>query len=75
LGAKIEKEFPGASVKLEGGGRGDFIVTVDGRELWNKRQMDDEFPEEDAILAALRPPAKARRRRSPRGPRATKAKD
>jgi predicted Rdx family selenoprotein len=54
LGAKIEKAFPAASVTLEGGGRGDFIVTVDGRELWNKRQMDDEFPDEDAILTALR---------------------
>jgi predicted Rdx family selenoprotein len=54
LGAKIEKTFPDARVTLEGGGRGDFIVTADGRELWNKRQMGDEFPNEDAIVEALR---------------------
>ena len=54
MGAKIEQTFPGAKVKLEGGGRGDFIVTADGRELWNKRQMGDEFPDEDAMVEALR---------------------
>ena len=41
-------------MKLQSGGRGDFIVTADGRELWNKRQMGDEFPEEDDIVQALR---------------------
>lgn len=40
-------------MELIGGGRGDFIVTADGRELWNKRQMGDEFPEEAAIVAKL----------------------
>lgn len=41
-------------VELIEGGRGDFIVTVDGKQLWHKREMDDEFPEESAILAKLR---------------------
>lgn len=54
MGAKIAAAFPGAKVTLEGGGRGDFIVTADGRELWNKRQMGNEFPDDDAIVAALR---------------------
>jgi len=35
------------------GGRGDFIVAVDGRELWNKKQMDNQFPEHDVILGML----------------------
>jgi hypothetical protein len=36
------------------GGKGDFIVTTDGRQLWNKRAMGDEFPEESAIVAQLK---------------------
>lgn len=40
-------------MELVEGGRGDFIVTADGRELWNKRAMGDEFPEHDVILGAL----------------------
>jgi predicted Rdx family selenoprotein len=36
------------------GGGGDFIVVADGRELWNKRRMGDEFPEPNAILEKLR---------------------
>jgi hypothetical protein len=28
-------------------------VTVDGRQLWNKRAMDDEFPDHAAIVARL----------------------
>lgn len=56
MGAKIEKTFPEARVELKGGGRGDFIVTRDGTQLWNKRQMGDEFPDEDAIVEALRKP-------------------
>jgi predicted Rdx family selenoprotein len=56
LGAKIETAFPGTKVELRGGGRGDFIVTADGRELWNKRRMGDQFPDEDAIVEMLRNP-------------------
>ena len=54
MGAKIEQAIPGATVKLEGGGRGDFIVTADGRELWNKRQMGGAFPDEETLVEALR---------------------
>jgi hypothetical protein len=49
----IIKAFPEAQVELKGGGRGDFIVTHDGKELWNKRQMGNEFPKDDAIVEAL----------------------
>jgi predicted Rdx family selenoprotein len=31
------------------------VVTVDGRVLWDKRKNGDEFPEERAILANLKP--------------------
>jgi hypothetical protein len=34
-------------------------VKADGKELWNKKRMDDEFPEDSAIVAKL---ATARRR-------------
>lgn len=42
-------------MELIEGGRGDFIVTADGTELWNKRQMGDEFPEHGVILQRLQP--------------------
>lgn len=45
--------MPGARVELQAGRRGDFIVTCDGAQLWNKRKMGDEFPDDDAILEAL----------------------
>lgn len=54
MGAAIEAAQPKARVALKPGGRGDFIVTVDGRELWNKRAMDDEFPDEQHIVRALK---------------------
>ncbi|HLU38752.1 MAG TPA: Rdx family protein [Planctomycetota bacterium] len=54
LGAEIRKAFPDAEVELKPGGKGDFIVTVDGKELWNKRQMDDEFPDPSQVLAKLK---------------------
>ena len=41
-------------MELKPGGKGDFIVTVDGKQLWNKRQMDDEFPEPAQILGKLK---------------------
>jgi predicted Rdx family selenoprotein len=40
-------------VELIRGGGGDFIVIADGKELWNKRQMDNEFPDNAVILARL----------------------
>lgn len=53
LGAAIQKAYPQAKVELKPGGRGDFIVTADGKQLWDKRHMDDEFPENAAILKQL----------------------
>ena len=38
------------------GGKGDFIVKVDGREIWNKRKMGDQFPAEQQIIARLPSP-------------------
>ena len=53
MAASIRDKFPDAEVKLIGGGKGDFIVKDDGRELWNKRQMGDQFPEHDQVLSQL----------------------
>ena len=50
----IKNANPNAEVELIKGGRGDFIVKADGRELWNKKKMGNEFPEEDQILAQVR---------------------
>lgn len=46
--------MPTADIELIKGGRGDFIVTVDGDELWNKRQMGDQFPDEPALVEKIR---------------------
>lgn len=36
------------------GGKGDFVVTVDGELLWDKRRRDDgRFPEAKEILSQL----------------------
>ena len=53
MAAKIKASYPGAEVELIGGGKGDFIVKADQRELWNKKQMGNEFPEEATILEKL----------------------
>lgn len=53
MAAKIEQAFPEVQVELIRGGKGNFIVKVDGKELWNKRQMEDRFPEEAAIVRQL----------------------
>ena len=54
MGAKIRGEFPEAEIDLVGGGRGDFIVTVDGRELWNKKKTQGDFPDEARFVARLK---------------------
>ena len=54
MAAEIKKEHPSAKVEIRVGGRGDFIVKQDGKELWNKRRThDDAFPEPEEILAQL----------------------
>jgi selT/selW/selH-like putative selenoprotein len=46
--------MPGTEVELVKGGRGDFIVTADGRLVWSKKQQGDEFPDEGVVVEALR---------------------
>ena len=40
-------------MELIRGGGGNFIVIADGKELWHKRQMGDEFPQNKVILQRL----------------------
>ncbi len=40
-------------MELIRGGSGNFIVIADGKELWHKRQMGDEFPQNEVILQRL----------------------
>lgn len=54
MAAAIESGISGASVELVEGGRGDFIVDVDGRVIWDKRNTEGRFPEPEEILARLR---------------------
>ncbi|HIG27834.1 MAG TPA: hypothetical protein EYQ50_08555 [Verrucomicrobiales bacterium] len=54
MGAAIHSEFPHAEVDLFPGGKGDFIVKADGNSIWDKRNIDNEFPEHGVILDKLR---------------------
>ena len=54
MAARIQKAIPGSTVDLIKGGKGAFIVTADGKELWNKRQMGDEFPDEEKLVSEMR---------------------
>jgi selT/selW/selH-like putative selenoprotein len=54
LAAKIQKSYPGTDVDLIKGGKGAFIVTVDGKQIWNKREMDDEFPDEAKLVGEMK---------------------
>ena len=51
--AKIRSAFAGAQVDLVPGGKGDFTVTADGTQLWDKHETGS-FPDDDAIVQALR---------------------
>ena len=53
MAAKIITRFPDAEVELVKGGRGDFIVTVDGQQRWHKNQMGGEYPDEAKLIASL----------------------
>ena len=35
------------------GGKGDFLVKIDGRTIWDKRGRDGDFPKHDHILSLL----------------------
>jgi predicted Rdx family selenoprotein len=54
LADAIKAAHASVEVELVPGGKGEFIVTSDGKQIWNKKQMDDEFPEEPFILKRLR---------------------
>jgi predicted Rdx family selenoprotein len=54
LAATIRGEIEDVEVELVPGGRGDFIVVADRRELWNKKNSGRGFPSEDEIVAAIR---------------------
>jgi selenoprotein W-related protein len=47
------QEMPGTEVELVRGGRGDFIVQVDGALLWDKKARGG-FPDDAAIVQQLR---------------------
>ncbi|MBI2374561.1 MAG: hypothetical protein HYV07_11250 [Deltaproteobacteria bacterium] len=56
MAAVLKRAVPEVEIELVAGGKGDFIVSADGVELWNKRAMGDEFPNGDTLLARLKPP-------------------
>ncbi len=45
--------MPKANVDIKPGGKGDFLVSVDGRRIWDKRGKDGDFPRNEQILTAL----------------------
>lgn len=53
MAAAIQKAHPKAKVETKPGGRGDFLVKVDGRLLWDKARREERFPEDREILAQL----------------------
>ncbi len=54
MAAAIEAAHPGIKVDNKPGGKGDFIVTADNQEIWNKMAHPDQrFPEHDEILPQL----------------------
>lgn len=54
MASAIESSVEGASVELVEGGKGDFLVDVDGRVIWDKRNDQGRFPEHEEILSQLR---------------------
>ena len=54
MAAKIERALPGTPVDLIKGRGGNFIVKADGKVLWDKRAMDDQFPDDDDVVDDLR---------------------
>lgn len=49
----MKKERPAIAVDKKPGGRGDFVVTVDGRLLWDKKNREGRFPEPAEIVRLL----------------------
>ncbi len=53
--AAIIKRALGVDTKLVSGGRGEFTIWLDDRKVYDKGHGD--FPDEAAVLAAVRSPA------------------
>ena len=53
MAATISNALPNAKIELIRGSGGDFIVIADGAEVWNKRAMDERFPDEVALAKEL----------------------
>jgi selT/selW/selH-like putative selenoprotein len=54
LAATLKDAF-GAEPQLIKGGGGEFIVTVDGRKIFSKKEVG-RFPEHDEIVEAIQEP-------------------
>lgn len=52
MAAAITAARPGVEIELRRGGRGDFIVTVDGDVVWDKHK-DGGFPDDAELVAEL----------------------
>ena len=52
MAAILRREL-GIDAKLISGGRGEFTVWLDGKKILDKAD-DGDFPDEDAVLRALR---------------------
>jgi predicted Rdx family selenoprotein len=56
LAATVKSTHPKIDVETKPGGKGDFLVKLDGVVLWDKRRRDDSrFPEANEILSQLSP--------------------
>lgn len=56
MATAIEAAHASANIEKVPGSKGDFIVTVDGKEIWNKlAHPERRFPEHDEILSHLAP--------------------
>jgi predicted Rdx family selenoprotein len=57
LAAAIRKAHPKATIETKPGGRGDFLVTADGKRIWDKKGKDGDFPPAAEVLKRLSPAA------------------
>lgn len=55
LEEEIKEAFQDAQVTLEIGGRGEFSVTVDGKEIFSKQKLDEpRFPNQGEIIELIK---------------------
>jgi len=50
LAAKLREEIADVEIDMIRGGGGDYIVIVDGEELWNKKSSGRGFPDEGVLV-------------------------